>query len=175
MEKEDIKHNPPSPCVDGFNRIHICPSMYAAHNGTVLEKGFYACEDDITDKLRHITDVQKKFIQSFCSVPTKKLVEVFTSCSVISHDQEKKLSSSLVRNMDANCIKLTMRPTDNSTVIVINYNIEGSDESYSWMMVFVGNKLEIIDYMPNDKIITYLCNCIARFLEFEAPQEMGGY
>lgn len=152
IEKEDIKHNPPSPCVDGFDRIHICPSMYAAHDGSVLEKVFYFCEDDITDKLKHVTDVQKKFIQSFCSVPTKKLVEVLTYG-----------------------IKLTMRPTNNSTVIVTNYNIEGSDESYSWMMVFVGNKLEIIDYMPNDKIITYLCNCIARFLEFEAPQEMGSY
>ena len=152
MEKEDIKANPPSPCVDGFDPIHICPSMYVAHNDSVLESGFYACEDDITDKLRHVTDVQKKFIQSFCSVPMKKLVEVFQYC-----------------------IKLTIKLTNNSTVIVSNYNIEGSDENYSLIMVFVNKKLDILDYMPNDIIITYLCNCIKRLQEFEAPQEIGGF
>lgn len=151
MEKENIRPNPPSPCVDGFDPIHICPSMYAAHDGSVLEKGFYFCEDDITDKLKNVTDIQKKFIQSFCSVPTKKLVEVLTYV-----------------------IKLTMRPTNNSTVIVTNYHIEGIDENNSRMMVFVNNKLDILDYMPNDIIITYLCNCIKRFQEFEAPQEIEG-
>ena len=115
MEKEYIKTNPPSPCVDGFERIHISPTIYVTHNGDVLERGSFL-ENDITDKLKHITDIQKKFIQSFCSVFTKKLVEVFP-----------------------NCIKLTMTPTNDSTVIVTNYNIEGSDENYSFMKVFVNN------------------------------------
>lgn len=92
-----------------------------------------------TDKLQNVTDGQKKFIQSFYSVPTEKLVDVFPYC-----------------------IKLTMKPTNNSTIIVTNYNFEGCDEHYSWMMVLVNNKLNILDYMPNDQIITYLCNCIKR-------------
>lgn len=91
---------------------------------------------NMTDKLQNLTDGQKKFIQSFDSVPTEKSVDVLPYC-----------------------VKLTMKPTNNSTIIVNNFNFEGCDEHCSWMMVFVNNKLYICDYMPNDQIITYLCNC----------------
>lgn len=92
-----------------------------------------------TDKLQNVTDVQKKFIQSFDSVSTEKLVDVLSYC-----------------------VKITMKPTNNSTVIVTNFNLEKHDEHYSWMMVFVNNKLYVCDYMPNDQIITYLCSCVKR-------------
>ena len=150
MEK-NIKANPPSPSVDGFERIHISPTIYMTDSDNVLERGsFYT--NDITNELKHVTDIQKKFIQSFCSVFTEKLVEVFP-----------------------HCIKITMTPTNDSTVIVNNFNIKGSNENYSFMMVFVNNKLDIFDYMLNDTIITYLCNRIKRILEFETPQDVGCY